>query len=210
MLKMLKNSPVVLPLRRMFFERKFANHQNVNYFRGVFESFDEAAKSAPNTKPKGYDNSDSAKLYKERSQKLYPTDQPVLFWMNKIKDEVSKVFDFGGHFGIHYYSYQSALDFSNISNWTVCDVESVCKEGREYGQTKDKEGKLDFVTDIKSCEGYDLFLAKGSLQYLEWELHDKLLTLSERPKYLIINMTPMHPTFKTITLNSIGTAFCPY
>ncbi len=209
MIKTLKKHPLVLSLRKKMFEKKFATHTNVNYFRGVFETFELANASAPKTKPAGYNNPDSAKMYKDRSKSLFPTDQPVLFWMEKIKDEVSKVFDFGGHFGIHYYSYQSALDFSKISKWTVCDVESVCDEGRDYARTNDKEGKLDFVTDIKFCEGYDLFLAKGSLQYLEWELHDKLITLSKRPKYLIINMTPMHPTIKTITLNSIGTAFCP-
>ncbi len=63
---------------------------------------------------------------------------------------------------------------------------------------------------LRTDLGYDLFMANGSLQYLEWELHEKLQALSRRPKYLIINMTPLHPNTKTITLNSIGTSFCPY
>lgn len=210
MLQTLKNSPVVLPLRKILYERKFANHQNVHYFRGSYESFNAALRSAPNTKPKGYDNPDSAKLYKERTKILYSTDYPVLFWMEKINHDVSRIFDFGGHIGVHYYSYPKVLNFSKIKEWTVCDVESVCNEGKVFADRNDSLGRLNFVTDIKSCEGYDLFLANGSLQYLEWELHSKLKELSNPPKYLIINMTPLHPSNKTITLNNIGTSFCPY
>lgn len=33
---------------------------------------------------------------------------------------------------------------------------------------KSKKTKLNFLTDISSCDGYDLFLAKGSFQSLEW------------------------------------------
>lgn len=210
MLSILKENSLVLPIRKKIYEKRFANHENVNYFRGVFESFSEAAASAPRTKPSGYDNSDAAKMYKERIHKPYSTDYPVLFWMEKFKNEFTTIFDFGGHIGVHYYSYPKVLELSRLSKWTVCDVESVCKEGEKFAQDNDAGRKLNFVTDIVHCEGYDLFIANGSLQYLEWELHSKLKEISDKPKFLIINMTPLHPTAKTITLNSIGTAFCPY
>jgi putative methyltransferase (TIGR04325 family) len=210
MLAQIKQMPLVLPLRKAMYERKFATHSNVHYFRGVFNSFEDAYKSAPKTKPKGYDNTAAAKMYKERTERFYSTDYPVLFWLSKILGETHKVFDFGGHIGIHFYSYQKVLDFKHIEKWTVCDVEAVCEEGRDFAASKKVQDRLNFVTDIASCEGYDLFLAKGSLQYLEWELHDKLANLNKKPKYLIINTTPLHPKHKTITLNSIGTSFCPY
>lgn len=210
MLNLIKNSSLVLPFRKYLFEKKFSVHRNVNYFRGVFNNFSEAIASAPRTKPSGYDNPDSAKMYKDRAEKIFPTDYPVLFWMEKFKDDISSIFDFGGHFGIHYYSYQQVYDFSRIKRWTVCDVDQVCDEGMKIALLEDDLRIIDFVSNIEACENYDLFLANGSLQYLEWELHDKLKSLARMPKYLIINMTPLHPRVKTITLNNIGTAFCPY
>jgi putative methyltransferase (TIGR04325 family) len=210
MIHALKKHPLILPIRKMLHEKKFANHKNVHYFRGVFENFEDAIASAPKTKPFGYDNPEAAKMYKERTQRLYSTDYPVLFWMEKIRSEIATVFDFGGHIGVHYYAYLKVLDCSKITNWTVCDVESVCQEGRDYARSRDSHSKLTFVSDIKFCNNYDLFLAKGSLQYLEWNLHDKLVECGHKPKYIIINMTPLHPQTKTITLNNIGTAFCPY
>ena len=210
MLIRVKNTFPILSLRKFLFEKKFSSHQNVNYFRGVFKDFEEARASAPSTKPIGYDNPVSSQMYKERAKKLHSTDYPVLFWMEKIKSEISRVFDFGGHFGIHYYAYEKLLNFDNIEKWTVCDVEHVCSEGRKIAKKEDDLKKLSFVTDMKLCKDYDLFLANGSIQYLEWELHEKLLELEKLPSYIIINITPLHPTTATITLNNIGTAFCPY
>lgn len=210
MLDTLKTMPVILPLRKAIYDRQFASHKVAHYFRGVFDTFDDAKKFAPKTKPLGYNNDEAAKMYKERLGRLHSTDYPVLFWMEKVRSDVRRIFDFGGHIGIHYYAFPRFLDVSNISEWTVCEVEKVCEEGRLYASENPRSTKLNFVTDISKCEGYDLLLAKGSLQYLEWELHDKLVELKQRPRYLIINMTPLHPKLKTITLNSIGTAFCPY
>ncbi|QDK42353.1 methyltransferase, TIGR04325 family [Bacteriovorax stolpii] len=209
MLENLKNIPVVLDLRKIIFENKFSTHTNVNYFRGVYNSFSEAELSSPKTKPKGYDNSESAALYKERTNTTYSTDYPVLFWMNKYKSDISNVFDFGGHIGVHYYSFSKLLDFSGIKNWTVCDVPSVAEEGKKYAKQRGAKN-LNFVSNIQDLADQDLFLASGSLQYLDWEIHDKLFELKKFPKYLIFNMLPLHSSTSTITLQSIGTAFCPY
>lgn len=209
MLQTIKEMPIIIDVRKVLFEKKFSTHQNVNYFRGVFENFTEARLSSPKTKPIGYDNEPAAKLYRERISRLHTTDYPVLFWMKHFLPQTRAVFDFGGHIGIHYYSYSKVLDFSSIDRWTVCDVESVTRAGEMYA-SRQKGNKLKFVNDIKKCTDYDLFLASGSLQYLEWELHEKLQELPSLPKFLLINMLPLHPVQKTITLQSIGTSFCPY
>ncbi|AUN97658.1 methyltransferase, TIGR04325 family [Bacteriovorax stolpii] len=209
MLQSLKNLPVILDLRKTIFENKFSSDENVNYFRGIYGSFSEAELSSPKTKPKGYDNTESASLYKERTNKIYSTDYPVLFWMNNYKTDIKKVFDFGGHIGIHYYSFSKLLDFSGIESWTVCDVPSVAEEGRKYSEQRGAKN-LNFVSNIQDLSDQDLFLASGSLQYLDWEIHEKFFELKKFPKYLIFNMLPLHSTTSTITLQSIGTAFCPY
>jgi putative methyltransferase (TIGR04325 family) len=205
----LKNLPPILFLRRMRFEKHFATHENVNYFRGVFKNFKAAADSTPLTKPIGYDNAEAANMYKERLKQIYSTDYPVLFWMERHHQEIKRVFDFGGHVGIHYYTYSKYLPLQAIAEWTVCDVSSVVETGKKLSVEK-KISNLSFSTDISDCEKYDLFLANGSLQYLEWELHEKLKLLNDRPKFVLVNTTPIHPENKTITLQSIGTSFCPY
>lgn len=210
MIETLKQMPLILPIRKARYEMQFANHKVAHYFRGVFDTFEEACASAPKTKPTGYNNDESARMYKERLETIQSTDYPVLFWMEKLKNDFRTVFDFGGHIGIHYYSYPKLLDFKCIDEWTICDVEKVCKEGKLYSQMHPRNTRLNFVSDMNFCKGYDLLLAIGSLQYLEWELHDKLANLKDMPKYVIINMIPLHPKTKTITLNSIGTSFCPY
>lgn len=209
MLQTVKNLPIVIDLRRIAFEKKFSTHTNVNYFRGIFSTFEEAQLSSPRTKPVGYNNVDSARLYKERIDRVFSTDYPVLFWMKYFQDSYKSVFDFGGHVGIHYYSYTKYLNYEYINNWTVCDIESITEDGKLLASQK-SETKINFVNQIEHANGYDLFLASGSLQYLEWELHDKLSELSSPPKILILNMLPLHKTHKTITLQSIGTSFCPY
>lgn len=209
MISFIKKLPLIKFLRKIRFEKRFASDVNVNYFRGVYNNFTESAATSPSTKPIGYDNSSSAKMYQERLQNIYSTDYPVLYWMEKYKTLIKRVFDFGGHVGVHYYTYSKYSPIPADAEWTVCDVESVVKEGKllavERGATN-----LNFAHDISECESYDLLLANGSLQYLEWELHDKLKQIKTKPKLVIVNTTPMHPHLKTITLQSIGTSFCPY
>ena len=198
----------VLALRKFIYDRQFREHINVNYFRGVYSSFADASAAAPKTKPLGYDHPSPSKMYKERTEQVYGTDYPVLFWIEKFKD-IHTVFDFGGHIGIHFYSYARYLDISRFKRWLVCDVPEVLKEGRSFEKYRG-DSALDFTDRVEECDGMDLFLANGSLQYLEWELHDKLKALRKMPKYIIVNMLPLHQKHSTITLQSIGTAFCPY
>lgn len=204
-------------LRKRIFEHKFSTHKNVNYFRGVFKSFAEALASAPPTKPVGYNNLAAAKLYKERTKKIYSTDYPVLFWMKSYLPEIHRVFDFGGHVGIHFYAYAKYLNYNLINEWTICDVEAVVAEAKEFAKDQSVDPdvdcgveKLNFSNNISDCENYDLFLASGSLQYLEWDLDEKLKRLSKPPRFLIVNLLPLHEKHKTITLQSIGASFCPY
>ncbi|MFT6632259.1 MAG: putative methyltransferase (TIGR04325 family) [Bacteriovoracaceae bacterium] len=209
MKELIKNLPGIKNLRRFIFEKKFETHENVNYFRGVFSNFANALNSAPKSKPIGYDNEEASGMYEERTRRVYSTDYPVLYWINRKQKEIKSVFDFGGHIGIHYYSYSKFLDYSKLNNWTVCDVPKVTEKGKKESKHFDQL-ELSFSNNVLDCDGSDLFLANGSIQYLDWELSDKLNQLTAKPKFVLLNMTPIHPKVRTITLQSIGTSFCPY
>ena len=101
-------------------------------FRGVFDTWDAAAASAPPTRPLGYDNPDSAALYL-RHLSVEDWDYPALFW---IADSVAKGLrhfaDIGGSVGIKYYAFGKFVKFPGELRWRVIDVPAVVARGREF------------------------------------------------------------------------------
>lgn len=201
--------------RRRRFEKRFSTHVEGgfggNLYRGVFASFEAAQASAPAGKPIGYDNPAAAALYLERTRRIYPSDYPVIFWLERMfRSGLTSVFDVGGHIGIGYYAYRKYLSYPPGLKWTVHDVPAVIAQGRELAKTMDQPRQLSFAEDAAAASGYDIFFAAGSLQYLPITLAELLQPLSKRPRCLILNLLPLHPSESFFTLQSMGAAFCPY
>ena len=194
------------------YEQRFARAQQVNLFRGVFAGYAEAERSAPSTKPIGYDHPEPAAMYEERTRLVYPSDYPVLFWLQRLlaTGACDSLFDLGGHIGVGYYAYQRYLSYPESLSWRVCDVPAVVERGREWAKTHDRRGQISFTDQLGEATGKDLFFASGSLQYLPHTLAEILAGLSSRPRHLLINLLPLHPRESYFTLQNIGTAFCPY
>jgi putative methyltransferase (TIGR04325 family) len=193
------------------YERAFTANRDANLFRGVFDTFDAARKSAPATLPLGYDNADAASMYVDRTRKIYPTDYPVIFWLQKLFAEgLSAVFDVGGHIGVSYYSYRRYIAYPNGLSWIVHDVPAVMEAGRKFAEGRDQDRRLSFSESFDGADGKDILFALGSLQYLEETLAERLARLKNMPRHLILNLTPLHHKHSYFTLQSIGTAFCPY
>ena len=194
------------------YERHFARAEQVNLFRGVYESFTEAECSAPHTKPLGYDHPAPAAMYEERTRLIFPSDYPMLFWLQCLlaTGQCSSLFDLGGHIGVGYYAYQRYLHYPQHLRWLVCDVPAVVARGREWAGTHDKLGQLSFTESLEDASGVDLFFASGSLQYLPQEFGEVLAGLAQPPQHLLINLLPLHLRESYFTLQNIGTAFCPF
>jgi putative methyltransferase (TIGR04325 family) len=201
--------PGVRPVLEQRYERFFARAQDHQLFRGVYRSFDEAARSAPATKPLGYDDAAPAEMYRGRLDNIYPTDYPPLFWLSKLLPAARSLFDFGGHVGVKYYAYSRYLDYPPSLQWIVCDVPAVTAAGAELARERPSPG-LSFVTDFESASGVDILFCSGSLQYVETPLEKLLQGLREPPKHVLVSSTPLGEGPSFVTLNSIGTAFCPY
>lgn len=203
--------PVLRDVARRRYDRVFENNQNQNLFRGVFPTFEEAERSAPRTRPTGYDNDDAAAMYVERSRKIYPTDYPVMFWLQKLfADGSGNCFDLGGHIGVSYYAYRKYLHYPQSLRWAVHDVPAVMAQGRRWASDNDRDGNLTFSDDFAGASGADILMAQGSLQYLPDTLAARLQKLAVPPHHIILNLTPLHEMLSYFTLQSIGTAFCPY
>jgi putative methyltransferase (TIGR04325 family) len=188
----------------------FATNTSDHLFRGVFTSFEEARASAPATRPLGYDNPESAELYLKRLR-VDDHDYPAMLWLSKsFTGAMTRVVDYGGAVGIKFFAFSRLIDFPANLDWLVIDVPAVVERGRAFATARRAPATLRFSADLKDADGADVLFASGSLQYLERPLPAMLETLSQLPRRIIINTTPIHPTEAFYTLNSIGTAFCPY
>ena len=193
------------------YDRTFAANRTENLFRGVFETFEDAQRSAPATLPLGYDNPAAAAMYVERTRQTYPTDYPVMFWLQKLFAEgCTSVFDLGGHIGVSYYAYRRHMQYPASLSWAVHDVPAVVEQGRVVAAEKDREGYLSFCDAFSAADGMEILFALGSLQYLPETLTSRLAKLQAPPRHLLLNLTPLHDQLSYFTLQSVGTAFCPY
>ncbi|MDX2506721.1 MAG: amino acid adenylation domain-containing protein [Gammaproteobacteria bacterium] len=192
------------------YEDYFSSATDKNLFRGVYHDFVAALSTAPVTKDTGYDHSEPAKMYKDRLDQIYPSDYPVIFWLERaFKKGAASVIDFGGHVGVAYYAYQKYISYPDNLDWLVCDVEEVTLEGKRVAERKEDK-VIDFTTDVKDGDGKDVFFASGSLQYMENSLAEMLADYKQLPKHIIVNLLPVHDDEEFYTLQNIGFSFCPY
>ncbi|MDX2184076.1 MAG: methyltransferase, TIGR04325 family [Gemmatimonadaceae bacterium] len=209
-LETLKALPPILAWRRARFERYFATASNVNAYYGVFDTWELARASAPQTKPIGYDNPDSAELHRDAVTPL-ASDYPAMHWLARaFADGATQVLDIGGHLGQKYYAFRDRLPLPPDARWTVFDVPAVADAGAALARTRDSARQLDFRTSVPSSLAHTVVFASGSVQYLPQGLAATLATAAPRPARIVVNTAALHPTRTFYTLNSIGTAFCPY
>jgi putative methyltransferase (TIGR04325 family) len=207
----LKSWPPLLAWRRRRFERRFVNLRQGHMFRGLFASFEAAQASAPPGRATSYDNPDAAAMYLDRLAVVYPSDYPVLFWLQRLLPQgVNRLFEIGGHIGVGYYAYQRFVDYPASLRWTVMDLPAVVEQGRRHAQANDARRQLAFTTDVADASGADLLFASGSLQYVPQTLDDILLKLNAKPRWLLLSMLPIHPTEQYYTLQNIVKAYCAY
>jgi putative methyltransferase (TIGR04325 family) len=205
--------PLLRALQEASYSRRFLAHTAVTHhiYRGVFASFQEAQASIPPTRAAGYDNTESADLYRERTRRVFINDYPMMFWLERFTSQGARnIFDVGGHIGIAYYAYQKFLTYPEGLRWTVQDVPAVNAAGRRWAVDHDPARRLHFADDIGAASGCDLLFAAGSLQYLDFTLAQAVGAMAVRPRFLLLNSVPVHPSQSYFTVQNIGVALCPY
>jgi putative methyltransferase (TIGR04325 family) len=200
--------PVVGQVLEADYERSFGRMPK-NRFRGVYASFAEAEASIPIHGRVGYDHAELAGMYRDRMEKANQSDYPVLFWLNHILDERSFVFDFGGHVGVAYHAWRNYLRYRPGMRWLVHDLPAIVKVGAELAKQRPSAG-LELTSDVADARGCTIFLAAGSLQYVDESLPALLARIATLPRHLIINKMPMYDGETFVTVQSTGRAFHPY
>jgi putative methyltransferase (TIGR04325 family) len=190
--------------------RTFLANRRNNLFLGVYDTWDEADLAARSFGLAGYDNSASAHLYDDRVR-MDPHDYPSLYWLTRSLHEGMKgVFDVGGAIGIKFYAFREPLNAWPDLVWRVQDVPAMVGNGRELARSRGGCAQLQFTENFRDGDGLDVLFASGSLQYLPQTLGELLGDFTRRPRRIVINTTPVHSQRDFFTVNSIGTAFCPY
>jgi putative methyltransferase (TIGR04325 family) len=214
--------PLVGQVLAADYRRSFARRPP-NRFRGVYATFAEAEASVPEGERVGYDHAELAGLYRHRMEKACQSDYAVLFWMKQILDAKPRsfVFDFGGHVGVSYHGWYRYLDYQPGLRWLVEDVPAIVKVGAELAveiaadadaTRRRKSPGLEFTSDVKDAKGCDVFLAAGSLQYVDETLPAMLQRIGPLPlpKHLLLNKMPVYEGESFWTVQSTGRAFHAY
>jgi putative methyltransferase (TIGR04325 family) len=196
-------------IRRQALEGFVANRDQ-NMFYGVHDSWEGATVAAQSFGRRGYDNADSAQLYQYRTR-MDQHDYPSLYWISRsLHEGMSGVFDVGGAIGIKFMAFKEHLSGWPSLDWCVQDVPAMVVEGRKQAQERGDAQRLRFTDRFDDGEGLDVLFASGVLQYLPKTLGELLAGWKRLPRRIVINTAAIHPEREFFTVNSIGTAFCPY
>jgi putative methyltransferase (TIGR04325 family) len=157
----------------------------------------------------GYDNPRAPSLYGFLEDSVEPKDYAVAFWIQRRLGSETKVFDYGGHVGIKYYALRKVLPFPEDLRWIVHDVPTVTEAGRKLAAERG-ERALSFTDSFDAASGIDVFLALGSLQYVETPLYERLGGLASPPPFVVVSSTPMTDGPRYVTLENFRDFYCPY
>jgi putative methyltransferase (TIGR04325 family) len=188
----------------------FLANRDQNLFYGVHDTWEAAQAAAEGYGRAGYDNTESAAIYDYRLR-IDPHDYPSLYWLTRSwHDGLRSVFDIGGAIGIKYIAFRDAHKAFADVTWRVCDVPAMAAHGEALARERGDAGRLTFTSRYEDGDGFDILFASGVLQYLPTTLGDIVAGYARKPRRIVINTAAIHPEFDFFTVNSIGTAFCPY
>jgi putative methyltransferase (TIGR04325 family) len=176
-------------------------------FRGIYPDFASAERDVPQGRFVGYDNEPSAhRLVDDRSE-IFPYDYPVMFWLSKLLPESGLLFDWGGNVGIKYFTYRRYLAYPDRLVWCVNDVPAIVALGEQIAAQESAPG-LCFTTTLDAIAEADVLFAAGSIHFIE----DPLAALRQAkalPRHLLLSKVPAYDRPSAVTLQNMGTAFCP-
>ena len=146
--------------------------------------------------------------YVSKYQQLEIIDYPILFWLQRLINPGSTVFDFGGHVGVSYRKYASYLDYPDDFRWIVCEQDVVVKQAQDL--LKKLGGPhLSFITDFKQAAKSTIFHSAGCIQYVEQPISTLLAELETLPQHLILSKVPLYQQATKVTLQNTGYSITP-
>jgi putative methyltransferase (TIGR04325 family) len=185
--------------------RRFVEHDEMHLHFGVFRDFAHARAWLPRSNE--FDDEALVDDYLNvRTQRIFAYDYPVLHWLHRAIDEgARRVTDIGGSVGVHYIAYHRYLDYPASLRWQVIEVPSMVRLGRALAD-KSGLGSLTFSDTLEAGDTpADVWLAEGSIHYVEHAQPDALLARARfRPRYLVLNKLPLHDGEGFVSTQNLG------
>lgn len=178
-------------------------------FNSPFPSLKEAGAAIRNYEGGGHCDADYYKIHLTFVEKARPSDYAALFHIRLLLPGIRSIFDFGGSVGNLFYCYSKYLDLPSDLSWTVFDLPRTIQIGEQMARERN-EGRLRFTDRLGDADGIDLFIASGSLHYFERPLADMIAEFRRRPRYVLVNRTPLidGPAFATVQDGSTWLVAC--
>ncbi len=196
-------------MRKARYARRFAAARGkVRLFRGIYDSYEAAAASAPSTLPVGWDNAVSAGRLQHERDVIFAADYPVLFWLRGLLGDNRSVFDLRGNVGTSYFAFRRLLPYPPDLTWLVHDVPAVVQHGQALALAETAPG-LRFTEDCAELAAADILLMKGSVHFLPDPIRF-LRTAGPLPRHVLVNKVPLYERESAVTLETNGVSFCPY
>lgn len=165
--------------------------------------------AVPERKLAGYNHEAIADVAFVEMCRVALWDYPVLYWLERLAPEISRIVDAGGHMGTKFRAFRNHLKLRPGCEWIVYDVPAIVKAGRERAE-KDGLNGLSFTDDLASVKQAEIFLASGLLQYLDIPFPELIGKLQEKPQHILINKLAVRDGETVVTLENFGKALVPY
>jgi putative methyltransferase (TIGR04325 family) len=164
-----------------------------------FPTFAQAAAAIAGYEGSGHSNSRYLAVKIPEAEKPRPGDYAALFHIQSVFSHIRNVFDLGGSVGNLFYCYSQYLHMPGDFAWTVCDLVETNKLGRQLAHSRNEQ-RLRFTDQPADADGTDLLIISGALQYFEEPLSELLARFVFKPRYVLINRSPLvdFPALATI------------
>ncbi|PIF74184.1 putative methyltransferase (TIGR04325 family) [Variovorax sp. 54] len=193
--------PALLRWRR----QQFFSEAGFGSYFGLFDNFAEARDWLP-ASPEFDHAALAAEYVNVRTKQVFAYDYPVMWWLERaFRDGCTQVLDIGGSVGVHFYAYRRYFEMPQGLCWRVVEVPALVAIGRDMARQPDA-GALRFTEDMaQALSGNDIWLAAGSLNYVEDARPGDLLQRCEvRPRHVLLNKLPLHDGEDYVTTQNLG------
>ena len=178
-------------------------YQAMMGYQRPFASLQEAKAAVSKYDSGGHENSQNVKNHLGMYKTARSSDYAALFYIQPILPGMTRIFDLGGNAGNLFYSYSNYLEWPAGLTWTVLDLPATMAAGEVVAKERGAH-QLKFSGDWQNASGIDLLIVSGSMHYLEKPLWEMLGELGEKPKYLLINRTPLTEGAPVATIQDLG------
>lgn len=204
-LALIKRLPLVSTWLRQRAIRKYLSPRGQGYHSGHFDTFAQARAWLPPSPEFSHDKF-TDEYVNERSQRIWPFDYPVLFWLREaFASGCSTVLDIGGSIGNQYYAYQRYLSYPAALQWRIQELTAFIAQGRELAQQRGASALSFSDAWPPQWLESEIWLAAGVLEFMEPQSLPALLERSaSKPRHILLNKLPLSEAEAFVSTQNIG------